>query len=85
MTALNGSEGQFCYLGIQPQLEKYISPDLYPSHEIRALCNIGIQIYNDNQRNECMWPINVKIFTEKCKAKITLVAIFYGKSKPQSP
>lgn len=86
MSAHNGKEGSYCYLGIKNQLERYISPELYPSKKIPIYCNVdGIQLYEDNQRNECMWPILVKILAKKYGAKTFLVALFYGKSKPDSP
>lgn len=85
MNAFKGREGRYCYLGIAAQLPRYIIPEIYPSKKIEIFANVdGISLYQDNQRNEQMWPISVKIFTKKCKAKVFLVAIYYGKSKPAS-
>lgn len=83
MKSSSGTDGEYCYLGIEKQLQKYISPSTYQHRVIKVIVNIdGMQVYENKE--DTMWPILLKIQTKKYEKKVFMVANYYGDSKPES-
>lgn len=83
MKSSHGTEGKYCYLGIEKELEKYISPEFYKLNTIDVIVNIdGLQIYEG--KTDTIWPILLKVQTEEYEKAILMVGVYYGDSKPDS-
>lgn len=75
--------GHYCYFGIKYCLKKRINPAVYIEDAINILVNIdGLPIYNNSSQQ--FWPILIQVLHQKYDCKPIVVAIFSGRSKPNS-
>lgn len=76
--------GEFSYFGIQNQLRKIISPEVFHDDEVQVLVNVdGMPVYRHSRVS--MWPIVIQICNAEFEKKPIVVGIYCGCSKPKSP
>lgn len=81
MQGLKGRMGTFTYMGIQKELSKRISLDIYKEDEIKVVIFVDGAPIDDGTQT---WPILMMIFNKKYRTRPFAVAIYTGKTKPKS-
>lgn len=75
--------GSYVYIGIENQLKKIISPDVYDETKISVLINVdGVQVFRS--ANKQFWPIIMKVLHEKYDSEPCVVAMYLGVGKPKT-